>query len=362
MKKLSLTKSLYLLILSFFSIQLYAQNVTMPAGASPAARVSQTIGISTIEVTYGRPSVKGREIWGSLVPYGWNVQGFGLGHKAPWRAGANENTTITFSHDATVEGQKVPAGTYGLFFVINPDNTGEVILSKDYRSWGSFFYDEKNDQLRAKIKVQETTPTELLTYDFINIDNKSTDLVLKWEKKQFPVKISFAVDQIVLANAKEELKGPIGFGWQGYAGAANYALQNKLELDQALVWIDKALTQNQSFTTFNVKAGLLEAKGQTAEAEKFKKQAVEKATEAELNTYGYQLLGQGNTDKAIEIFLLNTQKNPKSANTWDSLGEAYAKKGDTKNAIASYKKSLNLNPSEAVRISSETSLKRLGAM
>lgn len=362
MKQLSFTKSLYLLILSLLSIQLYAQNITLPAGASPAANVSQTIGISTVEVSYGRPSVKGRQIWGSLVPYGWNAQGFGFGNKAPWRAGANENTTIKFSHEATVEGQKVPAGTYGLFFVINPDNTGEVILSKDYRSWGSFFYDEKNDQLRAKIKIQETAPTELLTYDFINLDKNSADLVLKWEKKQFPVKIAFAVDEIVMANAKEELKGPIGFSWQGYTGAANYALQNKVGMDQAMGWIDKALTQNQSFTTLNVKAGLLEAKGQTSEAEKFKKQAVDKATEAELNTYGYQLLGQGSTDKAIEIFLLNTQKNPKSANTWDSLGEAYAKKGDTKNAIASYKKSLNLNPSEAVRISSETSLKRLGAM
>ena len=362
MKQLSLLKSLYLLILSFFSIQLYAQNVTMPAGASPAAKTSQTIGISTVEVSYGRPSVKGRPVWGTLVPYGWNVQGFGFGNKAPWRAGANENTTIKFSHEATVEGQKVPAGTYGLFFVINQDNTGEVILSKDYRSWGSFFYDEKNDQLRAKIKLQEIAHTEMLTYDFINVDKNSADLVLRWEKKQFPVKISFAVDEIVIANATEELKGPIGFGWQGYAGAANYALQNKVGMDQALIWIDKALTQNQSFTTLNVKAGLLEAKGQTAEAEKFRKQAIDKATEAELNAYGYQLLGMDKTDKAIEVFLLNTQKNPKSANTWDSLGEAYAKKGDTKNAIACYKKSLNLNPSEAVRISSETNLKKLGAM
>jgi tetratricopeptide (TPR) repeat protein len=362
MKHLSFTKSLYVLILSFFSIQLYSQTVTTPAGASPQAKISQTIGISTVELTYGRPAVKGRPIWGALVPYGWNAQSFGYGNKAPWRAGANENTTIHFSHDATVEGQKVPAGTYGLFFVINADNSGEVVLSKDYRSWGSFFYDEKNDQLRAKIKIQETAPTELLTYDFINIDKNSTDLILKWEKKQFPVKIAFAVDEIVLANAAEELKGPTGFGWQGYSSAANYSLQNKTGYDQALVWIDRALTQNRSFTTLNVKAGLLEAKGQTAEAEKIRKEAVEKATEGELNTYGYQLLGLDKTDKAIEVFLLNTQKNPKSANTWDSLGEAYSKKGDTKSAIASFKKSLSLNPSQAVRISSETNLKKLGAM
>lgn len=362
MKTPNAIKSLCLLLVCFFSLNVNGQQITTPNGASPAAKVSQTIGISTIEVSYSRPSVKGRKIWGALVPYGWNVQGFGLGNKAPWRAGANENTTIRFSHDAKVEGQKVQAGTYGLFFVVNENNTGEVILSKEYRSWGSFFYDEKNDQVRAKIKLQDIAPTELLTYDFINLDKNSTQLVLNWERKQFPVKIEFAVDEIVLANAAEELKGPTGFNWQGYSSAANYAVQNKLGYDQALVWIDKALNQNRSFTTLSVKSQLLTATGKTEEADKIMKEAVDKATEVELNAYGYQLLGMDKTDKAIEIFLLNTQKNPKSANCWDSLGEAYAKKGDKKNAVASYKKSLSLNPSQAVKISSETSLKKLESM
>lgn len=362
MKTQTTIKSFLLLLICFFSISMDAQQVTTPNAASPAAKVSQTIGISTVEVSYSRPSVKGRKVWGALVPYGWNAQGFGLGNKAPWRAGANENTTITFSHEAKIEGQKVPAGTYGLFFTINENNTGEVILSKDYRSWGSFFYEEKNDLLRAKIKLQDIQHTELLTYDFINVDKSSAQLVLNWEKKQFPVKVEFAVDEIVLANAAEELKGPTGFAWQGYASAANYAVQNKLGYDQALVWIDKALNQNKSFTTLSVKSQLLAATGKTEEADKIMKEAVDKATEGELNTYGYQLLGQDKTDKAIEIFLLNTQKNPKSANCWDSLGEAYAKKGDKKNAVASYKKSLSLNPSQAVRISSETNLKKLESM
>ena len=168
-----------------------------------------------------------------LVPYGWNAQGFGAGNEAPWRAGANENTTIKFSHDAKVEGQPVPAGVYGLFFVINKDNTGEVILSKDSRSWGSFWYNAKQDQLRAKIQLRDIPNTELLTYDFINTTKNSADMVLNWEKKQFPVKIEFAVDDIVMANAAEELKGPVGFNWQGYTSAANYALQNKVNYEQA---------------------------------------------------------------------------------------------------------------------------------
>src|SRR6185369_12452185 len=121
-----------LLLISFISLEAVSQPITTPRTPSPAASLTQTIGISTVTVNYSRPSVKGREIWGALVPYGWNVQPFGAQNSAPWRAGANENTTISFSHDAKVEGHAVPAGSYGLFFVINKDNTGEVILSKDY--------------------------------------------------------------------------------------------------------------------------------------------------------------------------------------------------------------------------------------
>ena len=135
--KLSFTKNVITAFCVFACVTANAQ-VTTPRAPSPAAMVQQTVGISTITVKYSRPSVKGRPVWGALVPYGWNVQGFGLGNPAPWRAGANENTTIEFSHDAKVEGIAVPKGIYGLSFVINQDNTGIVILSKDSRSWGSF--------------------------------------------------------------------------------------------------------------------------------------------------------------------------------------------------------------------------------
>ncbi len=340
-----------------------SQGITTPRTPSPAAVVTQTIGISTITINYSRPSVKGREVWGALVPYGWNVQPFGAGNEAPWRAGANENTTIRFSHEAKVEGLTVPAGEYGLFFVINKDNSGEVILSKDNRSWGSFWYDAKQDQLRAKIQTRDTpVATELLTYDFSNNNKNSTELDLTWEKKQFPVKIEFDVDKIVMANAVEELKGPIGFNWQGYASAANYALQNKINYDQAMSWIDQAIVQNNSFSTLSIKANLLKEMDKTAESDKMMNDALAIATENELNLYGYQLLGQGNLDKAIEIFKLNTKRHPDSANTWDSLGEGYATKGDKKNAIANFKKSLSMNPPANVKANSEKFLKQLGAL
>lgn len=355
-------KTLQSFLLLFAGLSVYSQNITTPRTPSPASEVSQTIGISKVTVNYSRPSVKGREVWGKLVPYGWNVQPFGSGNSAPWRAGANENTTLSLTHDATIEGQKVPAGIYGLSFVINENNTGEVILSKDYRSWGTFFYDPKNDQLRAKIAIRDHPFIELLTYEFVNITPNSTELVLDWEKKEFPVKISFDVDKIVMENAAQELKGTMGFTWQGYASAANYALQNKTHLNEGLQWIDQAIAQNKSFTTLSTKAGILKELGKADESEKMMTDALEMATNNEINLYGYQLLNNKQYDKAIEIFILNTKKNPKDPNTFDSLGEAYFTKGDKKNAIINFKKSLSMNPNAGTKANSEKYLKQMGAM
>ncbi|MGZ8515961.1 MAG: DUF2911 domain-containing protein [Chitinophagaceae bacterium] len=362
MPKLLTGKLMLVLLTAVVSASSNSQGITTPRTPSPAAVVTQTIGISTVTINYSRPAVKGREVWGNLVPFGWNAQGFGSGAEAPWRAGANENTTIKFSHDAKVEGQTVPAGVYGLFYVINKDNTGEVILSKDSRSWGSFWYNPKQDQLRAKLQLRDVPHTELLTYDFSHTTRNSAELALNWEKKQFPVKIEFEVDNIVMANATEELKGPTGFNWQGYASAANYAVQNKINYEQALKWIDQAITQNNAFPTLSIKSNLLKEMGKTEEAEKMMNDAIAIATENELNLYGYQLLNQGNHDKAIDMFKLNTQRHPKSANTWDSLGEGYVTKGDKKNAIANFKKSLSLNPPANTKANSEKFLKQLGAL
>src|SRR5689334_3336992 len=146
MKTTTSLKNLLLLIATAICVTSWGQGITTP-NPSPAAQTTQTIGISTVTVNYSRPSVKGREVWGQLVPYGLNLQPNGNGVPAPWRAGANENTTIAFSNDATVEGKPVHAGVYGLFFVVNQDNTAELILSSDHQSWGNFFYDPSHDLL-----------------------------------------------------------------------------------------------------------------------------------------------------------------------------------------------------------------------
>jgi tetratricopeptide (TPR) repeat protein len=353
-----LSKSLLLLLteLAFLSVS-FAQ-ITAPRTPSPGAAFTQTIGISSVTIKYSRPSVNNRKIWGELVPYGWTSAG--SNPSVPWRAGANENTTINFSHNCKVEGIDVPAGTYGLFFVINPDNSGEVILSKKYRSWGSFTYDKAEDLMRAPIKIRDVSShNERLTYDFVNITKNTGEVVLDWEKKQFPVKVEFAVDDIVIANAKDELRGPIGSNGLGWTSAANYCLTNDVDLDQGLRWIEKTSAIAPTFTALSIKSGILEKLGRQQEADKAMADALVNAREDELNLYAYQLMTEGKHDKAVETFLLTTQRYPKSANAWDSLGEGYATKGDNANAIKSFKKALTLNPSAVVRDNSEKFLKQL---
>ncbi len=136
-----------------------AQNLTVPPnGGNKKASVSERVGITDITIHYDRPGVKGREgkIWGNLVQTGFNDLGFGTSKAAPWRAGANENTTITFSTDVMVEGKPLKAGTYGLFVAMG-NNDATVIFSNNSTSWGSFFYDPKEDALRVNVK---TVPLE----------------------------------------------------------------------------------------------------------------------------------------------------------------------------------------------------------
>ena len=160
MKQLFRTTTPFLMVVFLLSacFASYGQGVTTPRAPSPAAEVSQTIGISKVTINYSRPAVNERAVYGTgLVHYGYQNLGFGTSDAAPWRAGANENTTITFSHDAQVEGQPIPSGTYGLFMALHEDGKADVIFSKNTSSWGSYFYDPAEDQLKVSITTEEIT-------------------------------------------------------------------------------------------------------------------------------------------------------------------------------------------------------------
>jgi tetratricopeptide (TPR) repeat protein len=364
MTRLTFTRLGYFIAFICSSYLVQGQIPWLPREASPAASVTQTVGISTISVRYSRPSVRGREVWGTLVPYGWDKNGSAIGLESPWRAGANENTILHLSNDALVDGTKVPAGDYGLFFIINKDNTGELILSKNYKSWGAFRYDPKEDQMRAKITIRDVPESvEKLYYSFDSVSRTWAEMDLNWAKKQFPVKIEFAVDEIVMDNAKEVLDGQPGFQYQNLNGAANYALAHNVDTALAMQWINRSIAAKPNeFASLATKAGLLKNAGDSIGSAKLLKNAEPFLTDVDLNAYGYQLLGEKKYTEAIDALKLNTVKHPDNPNTWDSLGEAYALAGDKKNAIANFKKSLSMNPPGPVKANSEKYLKQLGAL
>ncbi len=326
---------------------LIAQNLTTPR-ASSYASVSQRIGITDVTITYHRPGVKGRAIWGALVPNGMaKGQNFNNGIDFPWRAGANENTTITFTHDVSIEGQNLAAGNYGLH-MLPSENEMTIIFSKDNMAWGSFFYDPHADALRVTVSPSDNDHLEWLQYGFEDLSNTSAVAYLHWEKKRIPFKIEVDTPKIVLNNMRSELKSLAGFRWQAYLQAANYCLQNNMATDEALSWADNSINRDKNINNLSVKARLLVQANKTAESNTAIAAAVKFAkntgVESDLNTAGYLYFQTDQVDKAIEIFKLNVKKHSDSWNAYDSLGEAYAKKGKTKDAVKNYKTALDKAP------------------
>jgi tetratricopeptide (TPR) repeat protein len=300
--------------------------------ASPEASVGQTIGLTEVRISYHRPAVNKREIWGKLVPY-----------SEVWRAGANENTTISFSSDVTVAGQKLAAGTYGLHMLPTEKNW-TVIFSKMANAWGSFSYDPKEDALRITVTPQPAEFQERLGYSFEDPTDTAAVVAMRWEKVKVAFPIAADTPQVALASIRRELRGLPRFSWQGWNQAAAYCLRADINLDEALQWSDRSLEINQTFSNLRVKAGLLEKKGDTKGAEALRTRSLPLATEAEMNTYGYQLVNQKKMDEAIEAFKKNVKDHPASWNVYDSLAEAYATKGDKKLATDNYSKALSMAP------------------
>ncbi|HTO87123.1 MAG TPA: DUF2911 domain-containing protein [Thermoanaerobaculia bacterium] len=301
---------------------------------SPEASVSQTVGVTQIGVRYHRPAVSKRKIWGELVPY-----------NEVWRAGANENTVITFSSPVMVEGQKLAAGTYGLH-MIPTEKDWTVAFSNVSSAWGSFSYDPKEDALRVTVQPRRSEFEERLSYTFEDPTDGAVTAVLRWEELAVPIHITVDTPSVVVESLRLQLRGLPRFSWQGWNNAAAYCAQNNVNLEEAMQWVDRSITMNQSFTNLKTKADLLEKKGDAKAAAELNAKALQVAKEADLNTYGYQLLGQKKIDEAIAVFQKNVKDYPKSWNACDSLGEAYLAKGDKKLAALYYGKALALATDE----------------
>jgi hypothetical protein len=304
-------------------------NLVLPK-ASQRAMVSQTIGFTEVGITYDRPLVNQREIWGKLVPY-----------DSVWRAGANENTVIAFSSPVRVGGHDLPAGRYGVH-MIPTANEWTVILSKQADAWGSFSYDPKEDAVRLTAVPVAAPFQEALGYTLDDPGTGSVVATLRWEKLAVPFTVEVDRKRVVVDSLRQQLRGLGRFFWQPWTQAAAWCAANDVNLEEAAEWAQRSIAINENFTNLRLKATLLEKTGDATNAEQLRRRSFEIAAEPDINAYGYQLLGQGKVDSAIVVFRKNVKDYPRSWNTYDSLGEAYAKKGDKRRAAEQYSKAREL--------------------
>ena len=265
-------KAKLLLLFLFTTISLIAQ-VELPR-LSPNASVSQTVGYTNITINYCRPFVHGRIIWGALVPFG-----------QVWRTGANEATTIQFTTDVTIEGNKIPAGKYS-FFTIPTEADWTIIINKVDKQWGAYSYKQEDDLLRFKVKPEQSSFTENLCYSFNNISDAAASIVIKWENLQVSFKVEVDLNNQVYAKIKEAIATKPD-SWQNYSQAANYAADNSLFGDEPLQWVEKATNLGGGYYPYFVKAKILFKKNKTTDALK----ALEKCREI------------GRTDKNWDSFV-----------------------------------------------------------
>jgi hypothetical protein len=287
-----------LLIAALCSAQSTQLNLPRP---SQRAEIMQRIGITDITIDYHRPLVNGRKVWGGLVPYG-----------QVWRAGANENTIITFPSDVTIEGKPLAAGTYGLHMIPN-ENEWTVIFSNMHTAWGSFSYKEGEDALRVTVKPQSTEMHNALTYDFDQLQPDSAVVVMSWEKVAVPFKVGVDVNKVVEASLQKQLRGLSQYTWDAWDDAATYLVDNKVDLNQALADANKSIQNEDRYENEMTKSKILAAQGKTEEAKQAKDKAIAMASAQQLYGYGRQLQREKKPDEAWAIYKLAAQRDP---NNW----------------------------------------------
>ena len=293
--------------------------------ASQHAVVTQRIGITDVTINYHRPMVNKRKIWGGLVPYG-----------QVWRAGANENTTIQFSDPVTIEGQALAKGTYGLH-MIPGENEWTVIFSRNSTSWGSFTYDQAEDALRVTVKPQTTDMHEALTYDFDDVTPDSSVITLRWEKVAVPFKVGLNTHEIVEQNLHNQLRGLAQYAWDGWDDAANYLLQEKIDLEEALKYSDRSIESEARYDNFVTKSRILDMLGRKDEASTARNKALSMANANQLHSYARQLQIDGKQTEAFAIFRENAKKNPDQWIVHVGLSRMYSAQGDFTNAATEMK-------------------------
>jgi hypothetical protein len=314
---------------------------------SQHAVVMQRIGITDITVNYHRPLATDRQIWGKLVPYG-----------QVWRAGANENTTVTFTDPVTIEGQPLDKGTYGLH-MIPGESQWTVIFSKVSTAWGSFSYKQDEDALRVTVKPHASEFHDALTYDFDDVKPESAVVTMRWEKVEVPFKVDVKVNEIVEAGIHRQIRGLNQYYWEGWDDAAGYFLASKTNLEEALKDEDQSIRTEERFDNVMNKSRILDAMGRNDDATAARNKALEMASAQQLYFYGRQLQGEKKQEEALALYRSNAKKFPDYWTSHVGMARVYSSQGDYDKAVKEMQTALTSVPDDANKSNLENYVKRL---
>ena len=245
-----------------FSLSALGQQIKTPR-PSPDATVIQFVGVTEVKIDYSSPGVKGRKVWGELVPFG-----------EIWRTGANEATTITFSDAVKVNGTELPAGTYGIHTIPN-ESEWEFIFSKDTKVDGSSNFNKDNEVLRIKAKPEEHHFMERMTFLFIDVTDNSVSVSLLWDKLKVSFKIETNTQELFLSKAREQLS------WSPTFQAAQYCLTSNTNLEEAYKWIEASCLISEVYWNKRVKAQIQHKLGMENEAITSMEKAIELGSKME---------------------------------------------------------------------------------
>lgn len=352
-------------VISFAAL---AQMTLPPSGNNQKSEVSQYLGLVKVTINYSSPDVAGREIWGKLVPYGLNNLNFGKSTDAnpsPWRAGANENTLITFSHDVQVEGKPLKAGTYGLHMIAAPEGQDWVVIfSNATGAWGSFSYLPSEEALRVSVKAIACEHNEFLTYEFTDRLQNSATARLKWEKISVPFKISVPNgDDLYVQKLREEFTGVKAFfNWINGVGAINFCANKKINLEEALGWAQGYIDRNiKYFPVYQSKANVLAAMGKQADADAVMKEAIalNDATAGQIVGYGRTLIRQKREKDAVPVFDLALKRFPGNVTALTGVAQGANATGDNKKATKFLQDALKVETVAANKTAIEGLIKKL---
>jgi hypothetical protein len=315
----------------------------VPAGAqslvmslprqSQRAVTGQRVALTDITITYHRPLVGGRKVWGApgIAPFG-----------QVWRAGANENTTFEISDPVMIEGQRLGKGIYGLHMIPGEDSA-TLIFSRNATSWGSFTYDQKEDALRVTVKPAAAEMREELTYEIGSVKPDSAVVTLRWEKVAVPFTVK-ADTEATLANIRNQLRNTAQYTWAGFDDAATYCADTRINLEEALTWADRSIQIEERFENLMTKGKILEQLNRPTEVAVARSRAMEIGNAQQLYFQGRQLQIAHKKDEALAIYRMVAKRFPNHWLGHLAQARAHVADGDFTGAIKEVRASQTVAP------------------